>query len=185
MTDSTPHRPRRRWLLPLLLVIVVVVGALAVAGGILLPRVLAAPAQPLPFQHSKHVAAGVQCLFCHPGVQTSAVAGLPSLNKCMGCHAVITPKDPKDQADTDKLIKQWDSKQPIQWVRLFEQPDFVRFNHRPHIAAGVACESCHGDVAKMGYPQPYNLNMGFCLNCHRAQDKEKVTKLISCETCHY
>lgn len=185
MTDSIARKLRRRWVLPAVLIVVVLAGALVVGGAVLLPRALAAPAQPLPFQHNKHVAAGVQCIFCHPGVQTSAVAGLPSLNKCMGCHASIMPKDPRDQADANKLIKQWESGQPIRWVRVFEQPDFVHFNHRPHIAAGVACESCHGDIANMGYAQPYNLNMGFCLNCHRKQSPEKVTKLISCETCHY
>ena len=103
----------------------------------------------------------------------------------MGCHNSVAPKDPKDQPDIDRLIKQWDSRQPIQWVRIFDMPDFVQFNHRPHIAGGVACESCHGDVAKTSQPHPYNLNMGFCLNCHRQQTPEKVTKLISCETCHY
>lgn len=185
MTDSISRRPGRRWLLPLIAGIILVVGALVVVGGLLLPKVLAAPAQPLPFQHNKHISAGVQCLFCHPGVQTGAVAGLPSLNKCMGCHAAVAPKDPKDQPDINKLIQQWESRQPVQWVRVFDQPDFVHFNHRPHIAAGVACESCHGDVAKMGYAQPYNLNMGFCLNCHRKQSPDKVTRLIDCAICHY
>ena len=148
MTDSTTRRPRRRWLLPLIVVGVLAVGLLAVAGAIFLPKVLAASSQPLPYQHSKHVAAGIQCVYCHPAATSGATAGLPSLNKCMGCHATVAPKDPKDQADIDKLLEQWDSKQPVQWVRVFDQPDFVHFNHRPHIAAGVACESCHGDVAK-------------------------------------
>jgi hypothetical protein len=185
MTDSTTRRPRRRWLLPLIVVGVLAVGLLAVAGAIFFPKVLAAPSQPLPYQHSKHVAAGIQCVYCHPGATSGATAGLPSLNKCMGCHASVAPKDPKDQADINKLLKQWESKEPVQWVKIFEQPDFVHFNHRPHIAAGVACESCHGDVAKTDNPYPYNLNMGFCLNCHRQQAPEKVAKLISCETCHY
>ena len=185
MADSITPRSRRRWLLPLFVVIVLAVGLLAIASAVFLPKVLAQAAQPLPFQHSKHVAAGVQCIYCHPGVTSGAIAGIPSLNKCMGCHVSVAPKDPKDQADIDKLIKQWDSKQPIRWVRIFDLPHFVHFDHRPHIAAGVACESCHGDVAHTATPHPYNLNMGFCLNCHRKQAPEKVTKLISCETCHY
>lgn len=185
MIDSITPRVRRRWLLPLILVAVLAVGLLGVAGVVFLPGVLAAPPQPLPYQHSKHVAAGVQCLFCHPGVTSGATAGIPSLNKCMGCHTSVAPKDPADQADIDKLIQQWESQRPVQWVRIFELPDFARFSHRPHVAAGVACESCHGDVAKTAQPHPYNLNMGFCLDCHRKQAPEKVTKLISCETCHY
>ena len=161
MTDSTTRRPRRRWLLPLIVVIVVGMAMIAVAGALVLPKVLAAPSQPLPYQHSKHVAAGIQCVYCHPGATSGKTAGLPSLNKCMGCHASVAPKDPKDQADIDKLLKQWESKQPVQWVKIFEQPDFVHFNHRPHLAAGVACESCHGDVAKTDNPYSVQPQHGF------------------------
>ncbi len=65
----------------------------------------------------------------------------------------------------------------MEWVKVVDEPDFVRFNHRPHIAAGVACESCHGDVSSMSYAQEvYNLNMGFCLSCHRAQDPAIVAR---------
>jgi hypothetical protein len=72
----------------------------------------------------------------------------------------------------------------VEWVKVTEEPGFVYFNHRPHIAAGVACESCHGNVALTGYAQSYNLNMGFCLNCHHQQAPEKVKVLIDCATCH-
>jgi len=160
--------------------------AVAIALAVFLAsRAYAMPAQPLPFQHSKHIQAGVQCLYCHPGAVDGPVAGVPSMAKCMGCHTSVQPKNPADQADIDKVIKQWDSRQPVQWTKVNDQPDFVHFNHRPHIAAGVACESCHGNVSEMGYAQPYNLNMGFCLGCHRQQAPEKVTKLIDCATCHY
>ena len=102
----------------------------------------------------------------------------------MGCHANVQPKDPADQKDIDQLIATWDAKEPINWVKVTKFPGYTYFNHRPHIAAGVACESCHGDVSQMGYAQPYNLNMGFCLHCHNQQPPEKVTRLIDCATCH-
>ncbi|MBM4457702.1 MAG: cytochrome c3 family protein [Chloroflexi bacterium] len=180
-------RPTRVWLLLGGAATLIGLAALFAAFWIFIqaPRAQAYAAQPLPFEHSKHVQAGVNCFFCHPGATNGPVAGLPSLAKCMGCHVAITPKDAKDQADIDKLIKQWETGRPIRWVKIFEQPDFVRFNHRPHLAQGVACETCHGNVAEMGYAQVYNLNMGFCLNCHRAQSAEKVTRLIDCATCHY
>ncbi len=165
-------------------VLTLVVGGL-VAGIVLLTRAYAAPPQPLPYQHSKHIAAGATCLYCHAGADRGAVAGLPSLAKCMGCHVAVQPKDPKDQPDIDKLIAQWEAKKPVQWIKINDQPDFVQFNHRPHVAAGVACESCHGNISQMNYAQPYNLNMGFCLNCHRQQAPEKITRLIDCATCHY
>jgi hypothetical protein len=94
-------------------------------------------------------------------------------------------QNPKDQADIEAVIRQWNSGQPVRWTKVNDQPDFVQFNHRPHIAAGVACESCHGDIAVMTYAKPYNLNMGFCLDCHRKQAAEKVARLIDCGTCHY
>jgi hypothetical protein len=165
----------------ILLVLVV-----ALVGGIfLLSRVYAEPPQPLVFKHQQHIAAGASCLYCHPGARDGAVAGYPSLAKCMGCHNNVQPKNPADQADIDLLLKAWETKQPVQWVKINDQPDFVQFNHRPHIAAGVACESCHGNVSQMGIAQRYNLNMGFCLNCHRQQAPEKVKRLIDCATCHY
>ena len=166
-------------------VVLLVIVAAVVGGVFFLSRSLAAPPQPLAFQHEKHVAAGATCLYCHPGVSNGPVAGLPSTAKCMGCHTNVQPKDPADQKDIDRLIKAWDEKQPLNWVKITEQPDFVHFNHRPHIAAGVACESCHGDVSRMGYARSYNLNMGFCLNCHQKQAPEKVKRLIDCATCHY
>jgi len=183
---NSVFRQRPRPFLLLGVIALVVVAAL-VAGVLLLTRAYAAPPQPLVYQHSKHIEAGVTCLFCHAGAARGPVAGLPSLAKCMGCHASVAPKDPADQPDIDQLVKQWESRQPVQWVKINDQPDFVQFNHRPHVASGVACESCHGNVSAMqGYARPvYNMNMGFCLDCHRAQAPEKVARLVDCATCHY
>lgn len=164
--------------------ILLVIGAVVVGGVFFLSQVYAQPPQPLAFQHNKHVAAGASCLYCHPGAVGGKVAGLPSTAKCMGCHANVQPKDPADQKDIDQLIATWDAKEPINWVKVTKFPGYTYFNHRPHINAGVACESCHGDVSQMGYAQPYNLNMGFCLHCHNQQAPEKITRLTDCATCH-
>jgi hypothetical protein len=44
----------------------------------------------------------------------------------------------------------------------------VRFNHKPHIQKGVACEHCHGDVKRMEVVrQDKPLLMGWCVDCHR------------------
>lgn len=175
------QHPRLSLVIGLSLLVIVA----AVVGGVfVLSRAVAAPPQPLPFQHDKHVAAGASCLYCHPGATNGPVAGLPSTAKCMGCHASVQPKDPADQKDIDKLIQSWEAKQPVNWVKVTHMPGFTYFNHRPHVAAGVACESCHGNVALMGYAQSYNLNMGFCLSCHNKQTPEKVKVLIDCATCH-
>jgi hypothetical protein len=47
-------------------------------------------------------------------------------------------------------------------------PDYVYFDHSIHIAKGVGCSTCHGDVASMPLMrQAAPLTMGWCLDCHR------------------
>jgi hypothetical protein len=182
ITSLVRQHPRLSLVIGIILLLLLIA---VIAGIFALSRVYAMPAQPLPFQHSKHIQAGIECLFCHPGAPDGPVAGIPSMTKCMGCHSNVQAQNPKDQADIQKVIDQWNSKEPVEWVKVTDMPDFVKFTHQPHIAAGVACESCHGDVSAMGYAKGYNLNMEFCLNCHRKQAPEKVAKLIDCATCHY
>jgi hypothetical protein len=75
------------------------------------------------------------------------------------------------------------------WIPVAQVPEFVQFNHRPHVAAGVNCEVCHGDFTKMEIAvNPQIINMGWCLNCHKEKagdDQEKLIKLTDCGTCHY
>jgi len=88
---------------------------------------------------------------------------------------------PEQKATADYLYKH----EKLEWVPVAIMPDFVYFSHQPHIAAGVACQTCHGDVANMAAAEPQkNQNMGWCLNCHKTQAPEKVEKLTDCATCH-
>jgi hypothetical protein len=144
----------------------------------------AAERETLAFNHQVHIAAGAQCVFCHPGTLYGAVASIPSTAKCMGCHANVQVRE-EAQPAVDILVQHWQDGQPLQWVKTFDLPDFVYFSHQPHIAAGVACESCHGDVGGMVVvEQTTRFNMGFCLGCHRDQAPEKVKRLETCSTCH-
>jgi len=142
------------------------------------------PPQPIQFNHALHVGFGVQCLYCHPGAWRQASAGLPTIAKCWGCHQQIPIKN----ADQQKLADAVASGTPIEWVPVFIMRDFVYFNHRPHIAAGLNCENCHGELSRMTVAEPQKgENMGWCLNCHRqraAGDEEKLIKLTDCATCH-
>lgn len=173
---------RLRWIVLAALLVLL----LAAAGLALLRQpARAASPQSLTFSHQKHVEAGAPCVYCHPGVINGPVAGLPSLSKCMGCHNNVEVSDEKDQPDVDALLHLWEQGKPALWAKVNDQPDFVYFSHRPHVLNGVSCESCHGDVSHMGLAQPvYNMNMGFCLNCHRQQAPEKVARLVDCKTCH-
>jgi hypothetical protein len=140
------------------------------------------PEQPIAFPHNLHVGLGMQCLYCHPGGQWGASSGLPSTDKCWGCHQQINRQTP----ELDKLASFAKDKKSIPWVPVAIQPDFVHFNHRPHIAAGLNCESCHGEVGKMKVAefQPRQ-NMGWCLDCHKRMRPENFQRLSDCSTCHY
>ncbi len=143
-----------------------------------------APPQPIQFPHSLHLGYGIQCLYCHPGAWKSISAGLPTETKCWGCHQQIALRN----AELDKLVSFVQNQEPIKWVPVFILPDFVFFNHRPHIAAGVTCETCHGEVSRMTVVRPpRDLSMGLCLHCHRttfANDQVTLTRLTDCGTCH-
>lgn len=185
ITSLYRQNPKVFWAIVIGLVLALLV---LLVGVFFVSQAFAMPPQPLPYSHKVHIAAGAECVYCHPGADSGAVAGLPSLAKCMGCHQNIDPKDASAQADIDQLKAKWEAKEPVQWVKINDQPDFVQFNHRPHIAGGVACESCHGDVSQVDNPKRYNQNMGWCLNCHRSvgrEHPEKLARLMDCATCHY
>jgi hypothetical protein len=167
-----------RWI-PIL-ILLIVVGALA---GVLLTRmqVRAAPPQPIAFSHQTHVQAGVQCLFCHSSPLRADIASLPSVQKCMGCHAMVAT----DEAEVQVLAGYWERKEPIPWNRVNYQPDFVYFSHRAHLASGLNCENCHGDVGSMTVARPVvKMDMGWCLDCHLKEPPEKIARLSDCLTCH-
>jgi hypothetical protein len=121
--------------------------------------------QPVPFSHQHHVAGlGLDCRFCHVTVETAADAGLPPTYTCMTCHSQVWTNAavlaPVRQSLADNT--------PISWHRVTDLPDYVYFNHKIHIAKGVGCESCHGNVQDMALMQKdRTLTMGFCLDCHR------------------
>lgn len=102
----------------------------------------------------------------------------------------------------------------IEWTRVHDLPDFVYFDHSIHVAKGVACVTCHGQVDQMPLTSRANtLRMDWCLDCHRnpekfvrpkdqvfnmnwtpAEDQKtlgpklvkeyKIQKLTNCSVCH-
>lgn len=155
----------------------------AVIVGVILTRrqVYAAPEQPVAYSHRVHIQAGVQCLYCHPGALSSPIAGIPSVQKCMGCHEVIE----KDSQLVQQVADYYQNETPIPWVKVNSQPDFVYFSHQPHLGAGLNCETCHGDIGQMDVTrQTAKMDMGWCLDCHLKQPEQKVARLADCLACH-
>ncbi len=141
------------------------------------------PEQPIQFPHNIHIERGVQCLYCHPGALRGPSPGIPTQNKCWGCHQQISKRTP----EIDKLIAYVEANEPIEWVPVAIMSDFVYFSHRPHIAGGLNCETCHGELRQMTVAEPQKMTMGWCLACHRsrfADDPVRLTKLTDCATCH-
>ncbi|NUM80167.1 cytochrome c3 family protein [bacterium] len=126
------------------------------------------PKQPVPYSHKLHAGdLGMDCRYCHTGVEKSAVAMVPPTNTCMNCHKMVLTQ-------SEKLLpvrESFASGMPIEWVKVHKIPDYAYFNHSAHINAGVGCESCHGNVAQMEVvEQKQPLSMGWCLDCHRNPD---------------
>jgi hypothetical protein len=121
--------------------------------------------QPVPFSHEHHVSGlGIDCRFCHASVEISASAGMPATTTCMTCHSQIWT----NAALLEPVRLSLANQVPIHWNRINDLPDYVYFNHSIHIAKGVGCSSCHGDVGRMALSyKARTFTMGFCLDCHR------------------
>jgi len=121
--------------------------------------------QPIPFSHKHHVGdVGLDCRFCHTGVEHTASAGLPSTQICLNCHSQLFA----GQAVFEPLHESARTNRPIAWNRVHRLPDFVYFDHAIHVAKGVACIECHGRVDQMPLMERVaSLRMEWCVECHR------------------
>ncbi len=180
-----------------------------------------APRQPIAFSHRLHAGElQISCFYCHYAAQTSRHAGIPAASICMNCHRFVTAplgaiRAEDEQAKQEKrkprrvvsaeIQKIYDAlaldadlkpipgkaRVPIAWIKVHNLPDFVYFDHRAHITAGVACQRCHGAVETMERVfQVESLAMGWCVNCHRKVNAigvggRRVHAPTDCATCHY
>jgi hypothetical protein len=125
--------------------------------------------QPVPFSHEHHVGGlGIDCRYCHTSVEVSGFAGIPPTKTCMNCHAQIWTNAPM----LEPVRESFRSGRSLVWTRVYDLPDFVYFDHSIHVNKGVGCDSCHGPVDRMPLMEAEtNLQMEWCLNCHRAPEK--------------
>ena len=103
--------------------------------------------QPVPFSHQHHVGGlGIDCRYCHSGVETSAVAGVPPTHTCMTCHSAALHTNRRCWRRSARVSP---DNRPIHWNKVNRLPDYVYFDHSIHIAKGVGCTTCHGAVDHM------------------------------------
>ncbi len=123
------------------------------------------PIQPVPFSHKLHAGdLKMDCRYCHSTVESTSYAAIPDTKVCMNCHASI-----KSESENLKLVvDSYSSGQPVSWLKIHDQPDFVFFDHSAHVNHGVGCVSCHGRIDEMEVVhQAKSLSMAWCLECHR------------------
>ena len=151
--------------------------------------------QPIEFPHDRHAGdaakGGMQinCMYCHTYARRSAVAGIPPLQKCIGCHQSI--ESVRETPRIKKLFEYWEAKKAVPWKKVHDLPDFVRFNHERHIQRFIfkqgkpvqeACGYCHGDVKTMTVARRQKpLSMGWCISCHQ---KDHPVDAASTKTTH-
>jgi hypothetical protein len=142
---------------------------------------------PLVFTHAAHLERGLGCVDCHERAPTSRSAVdnlLPGEAACRPCHP-IDRADPTKQVDgpparCDACHVGYVVGEPPARVHL--PPPNLKFDHAAHVARGMACSGCHGDLAAEGIAlatRDQLPRMRLCLTCHdgtRAPD--------ACTTCH-
>jgi len=138
------------------------------------------PLQPVSFSHATHAGQlGMDCRYCHTGVEKSWFSNIPASSTCMNCHNQVLKDDARLEWVRDSAV----SGRPIPWVQIHKLPDFVYFNHSVHVNRGVSCVECHGRIDRMDevyHAKP--LSMAFCLECHRHPElklrpPDKITDL--------
>jgi hypothetical protein len=133
------------------------------------------------FNHQLHAGKlGMDCRYCHSHVESSAEANIPPVSTCYGCHSegklAILADSKLHREKTEFIRTAYAADKPIEWARVHKLPDYVRnFPHHAHIAAGVSCISCHGNIARQPVVwQHESLSMAWCLDCHRAPEQHLV-----------
>ena len=150
-----------------------------------LPGTLKGPVQPIFYRHDIHAGQyRIPCLYCHNNAANSWTANIPTVSTCMGCHLVIKAADSAGTPNPEitKLQTYADSSRSIPWVRVYKISEHAHFPHMRHVNAGLACQTCHGNVQQQSrvFPVQDINNMGWCTDCHM---RRGVTR--DCTACHF
>lgn len=143
---------------------------------------------PLVFTHAAHLERGMKCEECHKAAATSRSAVdnlLPGEAACTGCHPIDREQPEKDAggappARCDACHLGYTKGTPP--ARVVIPTPNLKFDHAAHVAQGMACTGCHGDLAaeKVALATRDQLpRMRLCLECHDGQKADG-----DCATCH-
>ena len=154
--------------------------------------------QPVDFSHKVHAdKAGAKCEDCHAFREDGTFAGIPTLDKCAGCHAAAMGTTPAEKNFIDRYV----TPQPRAAMGGLRAPAGKRLlfaQRRTSSWAGLKCERCHGARARAipcgptgrtasaairatsgGCGTDHGMKMDDCVACHRQQGLEH-----SCLDCH-
>lgn len=163
------------------------------AGWAGFPRLLyTRQAQPVNFSHKVHTGtAGLKCEDCHEIRADGTFAGIPSLEKCAGCHTAAMGTTVAEKQFIDRYVT---PQREVQWAVYSRQPENVYFSHAAHVKLGkLACANCHGNHGETDALRAYEedrisgysrdiwsgMKMDDCVACHRQHGFES-----SCLDCH-
>jgi hypothetical protein len=163
---------KRRYILGLLFVVALAwqIKLLYEAGTSLGRQQNYEPDQPVKFSHKVHAGDNqINCMYCHNTVSFSKSAGIPDVNVCWNCHSLVREGKHSGKHEITKIVEAYESKIPIEWVRVHNLQDHVFFSHAQHVGvARLECATCHGPIGEMDrVRQVSDLSMGWCINCHR------------------
>lgn len=125
------------------------------------------PEQPIPFNHKFHSGdLQLDCMYCHAGTERSGTGVVPSMDICMGCHVIAGTGLPP----VEEMREMYRAGEVVEWQWVNKLPEFVQFQHRPHLRNDIECAECHGPVEEMDRVYQWApFTMGWCLECHRSE----------------
>src|SRR5512144_67435 len=90
--------------------------------------------QPINFPHNIHAGTyKIDCQYCHSDARRSESAGIPPVERCMGCHKITAA----DRPEIKKLAEFAARRESIPWTRVYKLPEFTYFPHKAHVRAEV------------------------------------------------
>ena len=175
------------------LVFAIGVATALLAGWIGFPRVLyVRHDQPLEFRHKTHAEkSGVaDCNECHALREDGTFAGIPTMEKCAGCHSERIGTSNAEATLVDHYIKPGHE---TPWLVYARQPANVWFSHAIHgKRAGLTCSECHSTFGESDQAKIYEVNRisGYSRDIwgrsisRLGRGPHEGMKMSDCDDCH-